>query len=137
MLFLVRGLNYFINAHLNVCRVLVYMYTCIYMYCVCTCTCMCVKIHVYLLQLLEDIVTFPYKISWMYRYCTTFHVLYIVYVHVLVYLYMYTCTYTLGSQCIPGICRRWFLIMHEGVISKPLRGFPGIHGYLGYKQFVG
>ena len=45
--------------------------------------------------------------------------------------------YTLGSQCIPGIYPRWFLITHEGVISKPPRVFPGIHGYLGYKQFVG
>ena len=45
--------------------------------------------------------------------------------------------YTLGSQCIPGIYARWFLIMHEGVISKPPRVFPGIHGYLGYNQFVG
>ena len=25
----------------------------------------------------------------------------------------------------------------EGVISKPPRVFPGIHGYLGYNQFVG
>ena len=38
--------------------------------------------------------------------------------------------YTLGSQCIPGIYARWFLITHEGVISKPPRVFPGIHGYL-------
>ena len=45
--------------------------------------------------------------------------------------------YTLGSQCIPGIYARWFLITHEGVISKPPRVFPGIHGYLGYNQFVG
>ena len=35
--------------------------------------------------------------------------------------------YTLGSQ---GIYARWFLITHEGVISKPPRSFPGIHGYL-------
>ena len=38
--------------------------------------------------------------------------------------------YTLGSQCIPGIYPRWFLITHRGVISKPRRVFPGIHGHL-------
>ena len=32
---------------------------------------------------------------------------------------------------------RWFLITHEGVISKPPRVFPGIRSYLGYNQFVG
>ena len=45
--------------------------------------------------------------------------------------------YTLGSQCIPGIYPRWFLIRHEGVISKPPRVFPIIHGYLRHKQVVG
>ena len=45
--------------------------------------------------------------------------------------------YTLGSQCIPGIYPRCFLMMHEGVIGKTLRGFPSILSYLGYKQFVG
>ena len=45
--------------------------------------------------------------------------------------------YTLGSQCIPGIYARWFLITHKGVISKPPSVLPGIHGYLGYNQFVG
>ena len=45
--------------------------------------------------------------------------------------------YPIGRQCIPGIYARWFLITHEGVISKPPRVFPGIHGYLGYNQFVG
>ena len=30
--------------------------------------------------------------------------------------YKYICIgYTLGSQCIPGIYARWFLITHEGV----------------------
>ena len=55
---------------------------------------------------------------------------------------LHTCIgYTLGSQFISGIytCMypRWFLITHEGIISKPPRGFLGIHCYLGYKQFVG
>ena len=32
------------------------------------------------------------------------------------YIYIYICIgYTLGSQCIPGIYARWFLITHEGV----------------------
>ena len=62
--------------------------------------------------------------------------------YVYIYIYMYLCIgYTLGSQCIPGIYARWFLITHEGVARgryhKPLRVFPGIHGYLGYNQFVG
>ena len=89
-----------------------FMYVCAYVF-VCFHVCMCVRV------------------------CVRQGVCACVLVRVCVRAYERVCIgYTLGSQCIPGIYARWFLITH-GVISKPPRVFPGIHGYLGYNQFVG
>ena len=39
----------------------------------------------------------------------------VTYVRIYIFVYHVCIGYTLGSQCIPGIYARWFLITHEGV----------------------